>query len=267
MTSTKFEAEDVLYEKIGSAAVVTINRPDRMNSFRARTFDELVDAFYLAWGDDSVRAVILTGSGTRAFCVGGDVKTRNELGNYGPSRLGFIQADLFHRQIREIPKPVIAAVNGFAIGGGHVFHVLCDMSIASSTARFGQAGPRVGSFDAGFGTAYLARLVGEKRAREIWFMCRQYSAQDALAMGLVNAVVEPEQLMTEALSWAEEIALMSPTAIKMVKYSFNIDTERMAGVANFATGANEMFTASAEAAEGALAFVEKRPPNFAGLSQ
>jgi dihydroxynaphthoic acid synthetase len=262
-----FAGEDVRCERMGSVGVVTIDRPTRMNAFRAQTIDELIDAFYACWKDREVRAVVLTGAGNRAFCVGGDVKTRAELGNYGPSKMGFIQADLFHRLIRDIPKPVIAAVNGYAIGGGHVFHVLCDMTIASTNAVFGQAGPKVGSFDAGFGTGFLARQIGEKRAREFWFLCRQYSAQQALEMGLVNAVVEPEQLLAEAVSWGEEVAVLSPTAIKMLKYSFNVDTEMMAGLANFATGANEMFFETAESAEGARAFAEKRRPDFSKAAE
>src|SRR5438128_26928 len=181
-TDIKFEIDDTV-------AVVTIDRPARLNAFRGQTIDELIDAFASAWTNRRIRSVILTGAGDKAFCVGGDQKQRKETGDYGPTRSGLFEIGRLHRMIREIPKPVIAAVNGLAIGGGHVLHVVCDVSIAAEHARFGQAGPRVGSFDAGFGTGYLARVVGEKRAREIWFLCRQYDAQEAERWGLVNRVV------------------------------------------------------------------------------
>ena len=175
--------KDILYEVEGPTAVVTINRPERYNAFRGRTVEELIDAFRNAWADRAVRCVILTGAGDKAFCSGGDVKQRAETGDYGPTESGLFEVDYFHRLIRDIPKPVIAAVNGVAIGGGHVFQVLCDLSIAAESARFGQAGPRVGSFDAGFGTTYLARVIGEKRAREMWYLCRQYDAATAERWG------------------------------------------------------------------------------------
>jgi dihydroxynaphthoic acid synthetase len=254
--------EDVIYEVDGPAAVITINRPARYNAFRGRTIDELIHAFRTAWTDTRVRAIIFTGAGDKAFCTGGDVKQRAETGDYGPTQSGMLEIDYFHRLIREIPKPVIAAVNGLAIGGGHVFHVLCDLSIGAETARFGQAGPRVGSFDGGFGAAYLARTVGEKRAREIWFLCRQYSAAQALEWGLVNAVVPGGRLLEEAKSVANEIAQMSPTAIKFLKHSFNTDTEHLAGLARVAEAGLELFFASEEAQEGARAFAEKRKPDF-----
>src|SRR5204863_4018228 len=237
---------DITYAVADSAAVVTINRPERYNAFTARTVEELIAAFRLAWVDRSVAAIILTGAGDKAFCTGGDVKQRAETGDYGPTESGMFEIDAFHKLIRDIPKPVIAAVNGVAIGGGHVFHVLCDLTIASETARFGQAGPRVGSFDAGFGTAYLARVVGEKRAREIWYLCRQYDAATAERWGLVNAVVPADRLMAEAKAWAAEIAEKSPTAIKFLKYSFNTDTEHQAGLANMATAGLELFVQSPE---------------------
>jgi dihydroxynaphthoic acid synthetase len=255
--------EDVRYEVDGPAAVVTIDRPHRYNAFRGRTIEELIAAFRRAWADPAVRCVIFTGAGEKAFCTGGDVKQRAETGDYGPTESGLFEIDGFHRLIREIPKPVIAAVNGLAIGGGHVFHVLCDLSIAASHARFGQAGPRVGSFDAGFGTTYLARIVGEKRAREIWYLCRQYDAETAERWGLVNAVVPGSELMAEARRWAEEIAVMSPTAIRFLKHSFNSDTEHQAGLANMATAALDLFATSPEGLEGARAFTEKRTPDFA----
>ena len=179
-----------------------------------------------------MQSVILTGAGDKAFCTGGDVKQRAETGDYGPSRSGMFEIGNLHKLIRDIPKPVIAAVNGVAVGGGHVLHVLCDVSLASETARFGQAGPKVGSFDAGFGTAYLARVVGEKKAREMWFWCRVYNADEALAMGLVNKVVPAAELMAEARGWAAEVAQKSPTAIRFLKQSFNADTDHQAGTSN-----------------------------------
>ncbi|MGZ6870178.1 MAG: enoyl-CoA hydratase-related protein [Frankiaceae bacterium] len=255
--------EDIRYEVDGPIAVITIDRPARYNAFRGRTVEEMIAAFRAAWADKSVRALILTGAGDKAFCTGGDVKQRAETGDYGPTRSGMFEIEYLHKLIRDIPKPVIAAVNGLAIGGGHVLHVICDLSIASETAKFGQAGPRVGSFDAGFGTAFLARVVGEKRAREIWYLCRQYDAATAERWGLVNAVVAPEQLLAEAKSWARDIAAMSPTAIRFLKHSFNTDTEHQAGVGNMSTASLELFLQTAEGQEGAAAFAEKRPPDFA----
>lgn len=260
MTTPDFE--DVLYSVEDSAAVITMNRPQRYNAFRAQTVEELIKAFRLAWADPAVRAVILTGAGEKAFCTGGDVKQRAETGDYGPSESGMFEIGYLQKLIRDIPKPVIAAVNGVAIGGGHVLHVLCDVSIAADHARFGQAGPRVGSFDAGFGTAYLARVVGEKKAREIWFFCRQYGAEEALSMNLVNKVVPGADLMAEAKAWAAEVAALSPTAIKFVKQSFNADTDHQAGFSNMAMTALDSFATSPEGMEGAKAFAEKRAPEF-----
>jgi dihydroxynaphthoic acid synthetase len=254
--------EDVDYTVDGATAVITINRPQRYNAFRARTVDELMKAFRLAWADRQVQAVILTGAGDKAFCTGGDVKQRAETGDYGPSESGMFEIGNLHKLIRDIPKPVIAAVNGLAVGGGHVLHVLCDVSIASETARFGQAGPRVGSFDAGFGSAYLARVIGEKKAREMWFWCRLYDAAEAKEMCLVNKVVPAAELLTEARSWAAEIADKSPTAIRFLKQSFNADTDHQAGLSNLAMSALDLFTASPEGLEGAAAFAEKRTPDF-----
>jgi naphthoate synthase len=254
--------EDITYVVEDSAAIITINRPERYNAFRAKTVDELIKAFRSAWADREVRSIILTGAGEKAFCTGGDVKQRAETGDYGPSESGMFEIGYLHKLIRDVPKPVIAAVNGVAVGGGHVLHVLCDVSIAADTARFGQAGPRVGSFDAGFGSAYLARVVGEKKAREIWFWCRQYSADEALAMGLVNKVVPGAELLTEAKSWAAEINEKSPTAIKFLKQSFNADTDHQAGFSNMAMTALDLFAVSDEGMEGAKAFAEKRQPEF-----
>ena len=255
---------DVLYTAEGTVAVITINRPERMNAMTAHTVDELIAAFNRAWADPSIAAVVLTGAGDRAFCTGGDTKQRAETGDYGPSATGIFQIDNLHRVIRDIPKPVIAAVNGYAIGGGHVLHVLCDLTIAADTAQFGQVGPRVGSFDAGFGSTYLARVVGEKRAREIWYLCRRYDAATAEGWGLVNAVVPAEALLDEAKAWGREIAEKSPTAIEFLKRSFNVDTEHQAGLANMASSALSLYLTTDEGREGARAFAEKRPPGFRG---
>ncbi len=253
---------DVTYEVDHGLAWITINRPERYNSFRANTVDELVKCFKRAWSSDEVGVICLTGAGEKAFCTGGDQKQRMETGDYGPSDSGLFELDMLHRVIRDVPKPVIAAVNGFAIGGGHVLHVLCDLTIAADTARFGQNGPRVGSYDAGFGTGYLARVVGEKRAREIWFLCRQYSAEQAEAWGLVNKVVPADQLKAEVRSWADEILRLSPTALKVLKQSMNIDTEHFAAIGQMAFSSLKLFGDSAEAKEGITAFNEKRAPDF-----
>lgn len=258
---------DVRYEVVdGHTAVVMIDRPERYNAFRGRTVEELIDAFKRAWADPVVRCVILTGAGDKAFCTGGDVKQRALTGDYGPTGNGLFEIDYLQRLMREIPKPVIAAVNGLAVGGGHVLQVLCDLSIAASTARFGQAGPKVGSFDAGFGTAYLARVVGEKRARELWYLCRLYSADEVASWGLVNKVVAPEQVLAEARAWADEIALKAPTAIKFLKASFNADTEHQAGLSMMASAGLKVYVESEEAREGAAAFADKRIPDFANFA-
>jgi 2-ketocyclohexanecarboxyl-CoA hydrolase len=256
------ELTDVTYEVENGLATITINRPDRMNAFRARTVDELIRCFKRAWASGEVGVVCLTGAGERAFSTGGDQKQRAESGDYGPSESGLFEVEYLHRLIRDIPKPVIAAVNGYAIGGGHVLHLLCDLSIAADTAVFGQTGPRVGSFDAGFGTGYLARVVGEKRAREIWFLCRRYDAETAERWGLVNRVVPAGELRAEARRWADEILALSPTAIRFLKQSFNADTEHLAGVGQLAFTGLGLFVESDEAQEGVRAFTEKRPPDF-----
>jgi naphthoate synthase len=254
--------EDVLYEVDGPAVVITINRQDRLNAFRAQTIEELIHAFKRAWADQSIHGLILTGAGTRAFCVGGDVKVRAELGNYGPTESGLFEIGYFHRLIRDVPKPVIAAVNGLAIGGGHVLHVLCDLSIAAEHARFGQNGPRVGSFDAGFGTAYLARVVGEKRAREIWFLLEQYDAATAERWGLVNKVVPASELLPAAKAWVNQLAEFSPTALRFLKHSFNADTDHQGGLSQMAMAGLDVFAVTDESKEGAVAFAEKRKPDF-----
>ena len=253
---------DITYSVENGLAWITINRPERYNAFRARTVDELVLAFKQAWASDEVGVVALTGAGDKAFCTGGDQKQRMETGDYGPSNSGLFEVDSLHRVIRDVPKPVIAAVNGFAIGGGHVLHLLCDLTIASNTAVFGQNGPRVGSFDAGFGTGLMARAIGEKRAREIWFLCRRYSAEQAETWGLVNKIVPGEQLRAEVRAWADEILKLSPTALKVLKQSFNSDTEHFSGIGQMAYSALKMFSSSDEAREGVAAFNEKREPDF-----
>jgi len=259
---TKQRFTDVRYELDGGVAIITINRPERMNAFRGRTVDELIAAFRMAWADDAVAAVVLTGAGDRAFCAGGDQKQRAETGDYGPTQSGLFEIERLHQLIRAIPKPVIAAVNGFAIGGGHVLHVLCDLTVASQTARFGQSGPRVGSFDGGFGTAYLARVVGEKRARQIWFLLEQFDAETAERWGLVNAVVPPDQVLPTAVAWGKKIAGYSPTAIRFLKHSFNADTDHIVGISNLVFDGLSLYTKTDEGREGFEAYEQKRPPDF-----
>jgi 2-ketocyclohexanecarboxyl-CoA hydrolase len=248
---------DIIYEKRDGIATITINRPEVMNAFRGETVREMVEAFRDAARDRSVGAVILTGAGERAFCSGGDQSVRSKGGYQGG-----MNVDELHSIIRDIPKPVIAAVNGYAIGGGHVLHVICDLTIAAETAKFGQVGPRVGSVDPGFGTAYLTRVVGEKKAREIWYLCRQYSAQEALEMRLVNKVVPAAQLMDEAREWAREILAMSPTAIKIAKASFAAETDHIKGIGSLGGTALALYYGTDEAMEGRNAFLERRKPDF-----
>lgn len=253
---------DTIYEVDRGLVWITINRPERYNAFRARTVDELIWAFKSAWADKAVGVVALTGAGEKAFCAGGDQKQREETGDYGPSESGLFEIEALHRLIRDIPKPVIAAVNGVAVGGGHVIHVLCDITIAADTATFGQAGPRVGSFDAGFGSAYLARIIGEKRAREVWYLCERYDAATMRDWGLVNKVVPQSDLRAEVRIWADKMLAKSPTALKVLKHSFNANTESIAGIGSVAFDALDLFVDSPEAREGLAAFNEKRPPDF-----
>jgi len=253
--------EDILYEARDGVAWITINRPTVLNAFRGKTVDELISAFRAAWHDEEVGVAVLTGAGDRAFSTGGD---QSERGGAGYGDKGGIGLDMhgLHGVIRAIPKPVIAMVNGWAIGGGHVLHVLCDLTIAADTARFGQVGPKVGSVDPGFGTAYLARVVGEKKAREIWYLCRQYPAAQALERGLVNAVVPAAALRAETEKWCRELLEKSPTALKLAKQSFNADTEHIAGITELGFAALELYYGTAEAQEGRDAFMERRPPRF-----
>ena len=252
--------EDVLYEVRGGAAWITINRPERMNAFRGRTCDELITAFGRAGYDRAIGVIVLAGAGDKAFCTGGDQSAH--AGQYdGRGTIGLPMEEL-HAVIRDVPKPVIARVQGFAIGGGNVLCTLCDLTIASEKAQFGQVGPRVGSVDPGYGTALLARVVGEKKAREMWYLCRRYPAREALAMGLVNAVVPHEELDAEVQRWCDEIMQKSPTALAIAKRSFNMDTAHQAGIAGMGLYALKLYYDTEESREGVRAFQEKRAPEF-----
>lgn len=251
----------------GEIAKITINRPEVRNAFRPQTLFELSDAFNRAQNDLNVGAIILTGEGPDAFCSGGDQRIRGDDGyigddavaKQGVGRLNVLDLQI---QIRRCPKPVVAMVAGYAIGGGHVLHVVCDLTIAADNARFGQTGPKVGSFDGGFGAGYLAAIVGQKKAKEIWFLCRQYDAQQALEMGLVNTVVPLDRLEEETVRWCTEMLALSPLALRMLKASFNAATDGMAGVQQLAGDATLLFYMSDEAREGRDAYVQKRKPDF-----
>ncbi len=252
--------EDILFDVRDGVAHITINRPDKMNAFRARTCEELIHALNRAGWDKSVGVIVLGGAGDKAFCTGGDQSAHE--GQYdGRGVIGLPVEDL-QTLIRDVPKPVIARVQGYAIGGGNVLCTLCDFTIASEKASFGQVGPKVGSVDPGFGTAYLARVVGEKKAREIWYLCRRYTAQEALAMGLVNKVVPHEELDAEIGRWCAEIMERSPTAIAIAKRSFNADTENIRGISALGMQALSLYYQSEESREGVRAFTEKRKPDF-----
>lgn len=259
--------EDILYHKGDGIAKVTINRPHKRNAFRPKTVFELYDAFIDAREDPSIGVVLLTGAGPHtdgkyAFCSGGDQSVRGKAGyvdDEGTPRLNVLD---LQRLIRSMPKVVIALVAGYAIGGGHVLHLVCDLTIAADNAIFGQTGPKVGSFDGGFGASYLARIVGQKKAREIWYLCRQYSAQQALDMGLVNAIVPIEQLESEGIQWAQEILDKSPIAIRCLKSAFNADCDGQAGLQELAGNATLLYYMTEEGAEGKQAFLDKRKPNF-----
>jgi naphthoate synthase len=256
------EYTDVLYEHFEGIARITINRPEVRNAFRPLTLSELMDAFNHAHEAQDIGVILLTGAGDKAFCSGGDQRVRGHggyVGNDGVPRLNVLE---LQRKIRTIPKPVIAVVAGYAIGGGHVLHLVCDLTIAADNAVFGQTGPKVGSFDAGYGATLLARTVGHKKAREIWYLCRQYSAQDALQMGLVNTVVPLERLEDESVQWAQEILEKSPTALRFLKAAFNADTDGLAGLQQLAGDATLLYYLTEEAKEGRDAFVEKRKPDF-----
>src|SRR3954471_5509392 len=255
--------EDIIYQKSDDGiARVIINRPQVRNAFRPRTVNEMIDAFADAREDLDVGVVILTGAGDEAFCSGGDQKVRGDAGYVGEDHIPRLNVLDLQHLIRYIPKPVIAAVAGYAIGGGHVLHLICDLTIAATNARFGQTGPRVGSFDAGYGAGLLARTVGQKRAKEIWYLCRQYDAEEALRMGLINTIVPVEDLQAEAERWAREILAQSPTAIRFLKAAFNADTDGLAGIQQLAGDATSLFYMTDEGSEGKNAFLEKRKPDF-----
>jgi naphthoate synthase len=254
--------QDILYAKAEGIAKITINRPEVRNAFRPQTVQEMQRALLDAREDSDVGVVILTGAGTQAFCAGGDQRVRGDGGYVGDDGVARLNVLDFQRQIRTLPKPVIAMVAGYAIGGGHVLHVICDLTIAADNARFGQTGPKVGSFDGGYGSAYLARMVGQKKAREIWFLCRQYDAQQALQMGLVNAVVPLAELEAETVKWCREILANSPMAIRCLKAALNADCDGQAGLQELAGNATLLFYQTEEGREGKEAFLEKRKPNY-----
>jgi naphthoate synthase len=255
--------EDIRYEVAEGIAKVTIDRPEVHNAFRPETLIEISDAFERAREDTEVGAIILTGEGPDAFCSGGDQRVRGDSG-YVPAgaSVGRFHVTDLHIQMRRLPKPIVAMVAGYAIGGGQVLHVVCDLTLAADNARFGQTGPRVGSFDGGFGAGLLAELVGPKKAKEIWFLCRQYSAQEALEMGLVNAVVPLEQLEEETVRWCREMLELSPFALRLLKASFNAAEDGLSGIQQLAHDANLLFYMSEEAQEGRDAYKEKRRPDF-----
>jgi naphthoate synthase len=259
---TRGEWSDIRYEHGDGIAKITIDRPEVRNAFRPLTTRELIDAFEIARDDPAIGVVVLTGAGTEAFSSGGDQKIRGDDGYIDDKGIGRLNVLDLQIQIRRLPKPVVAMVAGYAIGGGHVLHVCCDLTIAADNARFGQTGPRVGSFDGGYGINLLARQVGEKRAKEIWFLCRQYDAETALRWGLVNAVVPLEDLEAETVRWCREMLAMSPLALRMLKAGYNAGVDGLAGVQHLAGDATLLYYMTEEAQEGRDAFVEKRRPDF-----
>ena len=261
------EYKDIIYEKMDGIAKITINRPEKRNAFRPETVFEMYDAFSDAREDQSIGVILLTGygpakDGKYAFCSGGDQSIRGDMGYVGKDGVPRLNVLDLQKLMRSIPKVVIALVAGYAIGGGHVLHVICDLTIAADNAIFGQTGPKVGSFDGGFGSSYLARMVGQKKAREIWYLCRQYSAQEALDMGLVNKVVPVAKLEEEGVKWATEILQHSPMAIRVLKSAFNAELDGQAGIQELAGNATLLYYMSEEAQEGKKAYNEKRKPNF-----
>ena len=260
--STIKEYEEILFDYFEGIAKITINRPRYRNAFTPTTVSEMSDALHICREDQRINVIVLTGAGDKAFCAGGDQNVKG-IGGYvgkdGVPRLNVLEVQ---RQIRSMPKPVVAMVNGFAIGGGHVLHIVCDLSIASENAIFGQTGPKVGSFDAGLGSSYLADIVGQKKAREIWFLCRQYSAQEALQMGFVNKVVSFDQLEDEVEDWCHQMMQHSPMALRMLKLGMNADLDGQVGLQEFAGNATLLYYLTAEAQEGKHAFLEKRKPDF-----
>ena len=253
------EYTDIIFEQFEGIAKITINRPRVYNAFRPLTNAEMLDAMNICRERNDIGVVVLTGAGDKAFCSGGDQNVKGIGGYIGVPRLNVLD---LHKAIRSLPKPVIAMVNGYSIGGGNVLQVVCDLSIASENARFGQTGPKVGSFDAGFGSSYLARCVGQKKAREIWFLCRQYTAQEALEMGMVNAVVPFDKLEETTVDWCRTILKRSPMAIRMIKRALNAELDGQHGLMEFAGDTTLMYYLMAEAQEGKNAFLEKRDPDF-----
>lgn len=253
---------DIIFEKADGMAKITINRPEVHNAFRPETLNEMIDAFNDCREDPEVGVVILTGQGGKAFCSGGDQRVRGEGGYVGKDGVPRLNALDLQKSIKYLPKPVIAMVAGYAIGGGNVLQLLCDLTIAADNARFGQTGPRVGSFDAGWGATYLARVIGHKKAREVWYLCRQYTAQEALEMGWINTVVPLEKLEEETVKWAQEILEKSPIAIRFLKAAFNSDTDGLAGLQELAGDATMLYYMTEEGKEGKNAFLEKRKPDF-----
>ncbi|MGD0170293.1 MAG: 1,4-dihydroxy-2-naphthoyl-CoA synthase [Smithella sp.] len=256
------EYEDILFEYWQGIAKITINRPRYRNAFRPTTTLEMSDALRFCKEDSKINVVVFTGAGDKAFCSGGDQNLKGKGGYIGKDGVPRLNVLDVQKQIRSLPKPVIAMVNGYAIGGGHVLHVVCDLSIASENAIFGQTGPKVGSFDAGFGSSYLASIVGQKKAREIWFLCRQYSAREALEMGMVNKVVPLDKLEDEVVTWAKEMMIYSPMALRMIKLGLNADLDGQTGLQEFAGNATLLYYLTEEAQEGKNAFLEKRLPKF-----
>lgn len=257
---TEITYRDVLYEERDGVATVTLNRPEALNAIRVGMYEEIADAILRAGWNRDIGVIVLTGAGERAFCVGGDTSDKKSE-RKGRGIIG-VPLDQVHVAIRDVPKPVIAKVRGYAIGGGNVLATICDLTIAAESAQFGQVGPKVGSVDPGFGTAYLARIVGEKKAREIWYLCRRYTAREALQMGLVNCVVPDEEIDAETGRWCAEILGRSPTAIAIAKATFNADTESIKGIAQLGLNAVALYYSTDEAKEAAQAFREKRPPRF-----
>ncbi len=259
--------EDIVYEKGDGLAKITINRPERRNAFRPQTLAELRDAFRLARDDLEVGAIIFTGAGGEAFCSGGDQQIRGDDGYIGDDEVaqqgvGRLDVGDLHVQIRRLPKPVVAMVAGYAVGGGHILHLVCDLTIAADNAEFGQTGPRVGSFDGGFGASLLARNIGIKRAKEVWFLCRLYDAQEALSMGLVNAVVSLDELERETVAWCREMAALSPLSLRLLKASFNADEDGLTGLQQLAHDATLLFYMTEEGQEGRNAYQQGRRPDF-----
>lgn len=260
--------EDIKLEKTEDGiAKVSINRPEVRNAFRPETIIEMQEAFEICRNDPSIGVVILTGVGSEAFCSGGDQRVRGHEGYIGSDGIPRLNVLDLQKQIRALPKPVIAMVAGYAIGGGHVLHVVCDLTIAADNARFGQVGPKVGSFDGGLGSSYLARIVGQKKAREIWYLCRQYNAEQALDMGLINAVVPLENLEKETLSWCREMLLHSPLALRCLKACMNADCDGQMGLMDLAGNATMLYYMTPEAKEGKQAFLEKRKPDFSQFTR